>query len=89
MVQETFREFKIIKIIRYCREKMVDFNILIENATIVDGTGNKSYEDSGNQNDEVVTVVAIIGDADKRINAERLTAIPGLKDALVQFTMLL
>ena len=69
---------------------MVDFNILIENAKIVDDTGNKFYEGSiSNQNDKVVSVVAISGDADKIIIAETLTAVPGFKDALVRFTMLL
>ena len=69
---------------------MVDFNFFIENATIFDGTGNKSYEGSiGNQNDKVVSVFVIIGDADKIINTERLMAALGFKDALVRFTMLL
>ena len=61
---------------------MVDFNILIENATIVDGTGKKAYEGSiGIKDDKVVSIGAISGDADKRINAEGLTAVPGFIDS--------
>jgi N-acyl-D-amino-acid deacylase len=61
---------------------MVEFNILIENATIVDGTGNKAYEGSiGIKDDKVVSVGTISGDADKRINAEGLTAVPGFIDS--------
>lgn len=61
---------------------MDEFDILIQNATIVEGTGKKAYKGSIAV---VVDRVAAIGDvrgaAKKVVDAEGLTALPGFVDA--------
>jgi N-acyl-D-aspartate/D-glutamate deacylase len=50
---------------------MVEFDVLIENASIIDGTGKKEYEGSiGVKADKVVAVGDAKGDAVKTINSK-------------------
>jgi len=61
---------------------MSEFNILIENATIVDGTGRKAYSGNiGIKDDKITAVGAAKGDAETIIDAKGLTAVPGFIDA--------
>jgi len=59
-----------------------EFDILIKNATIVDGSGKKAYTGSvaivGNK---VKALGEVMGDAKKTIDATGLTAVPGFIDA--------
>ncbi|TET71175.1 hypothetical protein E3J39_05110 [Candidatus Bathyarchaeota archaeon] len=61
---------------------MSEFDVLIENARIVDGTGKHSYLGSiGVKGDKVAALGEVKGDAAKVINAEGLIASPGWIDA--------
>ena len=61
---------------------MTKFDILIKNATIVDGTGKKAYKGSiGVNGDKVVALGDVTGDAAETINAKGLIAAPGFIDA--------
>jgi N-acyl-D-aspartate/D-glutamate deacylase len=61
---------------------MNEYDVLIENATIVEGTGKKSYTGSiGVIGDRVTTLGETKGDAKKVIEAGGLTAFPGFVDA--------
>jgi len=61
---------------------MAEFDIMIKNATIVDGTGKKAYKGSiGVKGDKVTSLGNVKGDAEKTINAKELTATPGFIDA--------
>ena len=61
---------------------MAEYDVLIKNANIVDGTGKKAYEGSiGVQGDKVVALGDAKGDAKKTVNAKGLTATPGFIDA--------
>ncbi|TRO47747.1 amidohydrolase, partial [Candidatus Bathyarchaeota archaeon] len=61
---------------------MVEYDVLIENASIVDGTGRKEFRGSiGVKADRVAAVGDVDGDAVKTINAKGLKALPGFIDA--------
>ncbi len=61
---------------------MKEFDVLIKNATIVDGTGKKAYKGSvGVKGDKVAAVGEAKGDAARVIEAKGLTAVPGFIDA--------
>ena len=58
------------------------FDIVINDATIVDGTGKPAYEGSIGISDEKIAAVGDVeGDADKTVNGKSLTAVPGFIDA--------
>ena len=60
---------------------MVEFDILIKNANIVDGSGREAYKSSiAVEGDKVVGVGDISGDAKEVIDASDLTALPGIID---------
>ena len=60
----------------------MEYDYLIKNATIVEGTGKKAYEGSlAVKGDKVVETGAVKGDAAETIDAKGLTAIPGFIDA--------
>ena len=61
---------------------MEEFDILIENAAIVEGTGGAEYKGSlGVIGDKIVDLGDVKGDAKKVIDAKGLTALPGFVDA--------
>ena len=61
---------------------MNEYDILIENATIVDGSGKLAYKGSiGIKGDKVVSVGDVKGDYVKAIDAKGLTAVPGFIDS--------
>ena len=61
---------------------MDEYDILIENATIVDGSGKSAYKGSiGVKGDRVASVGDVKGDYVKAIDAKGLTAVPGFIDA--------
>ncbi len=61
---------------------MDEYDVLIKDATIVDGTGKKAYKGSiGVKGDRVAAVGKVKGDAVKTVDAEGLTAVPGFIDA--------
>lgn len=61
---------------------LTEFDVLIKNATIVDGTGKKAYEGSlGVEGDKIASVGEVKGDAVKEIDANGLVAVPGFIDA--------
>jgi len=61
---------------------MEEFDLLIKDATIVDGTGKPACKGSiGIKEDKVVAVGAVTGDAKETVDASRLTAIPGFVDS--------
>ena len=61
---------------------MDEYDVLIENADIVDGTGKAVYRGSiGVKGDRVVAVGDVKGDAGEVIDASGLTAVPGFVDA--------
>ena len=61
---------------------MPEFDVLIKNATIVEGTGKKAYKGSlAVKGDKVVETGAVKGDAAETIDARGLTAVPGFIDA--------
>ncbi len=60
----------------------MEYDVLIKNATIVEGTGRKAYK--GNiavKGDRVVETGGVKGDAAETIDAKGLTAVPGFIDA--------
>ncbi len=61
---------------------MTDYDILIKNAKIYEGTGKKPYSGSiGVKGDRVVSIGEATGDAERTIDAKGLTAVPGFIDA--------
>ncbi len=61
---------------------MAEFDVLIDNATIVEGTGRKAYKGSiGVKGDKVAAIGDVKGDARKVVDAKGLTALPGFVDA--------
>ena len=61
---------------------MEEFDLLIENATVVDGSGKPAYRASiGVRGDKVASVGDLKGDAKKTIDTEGLTAVPGFIDS--------
>ena len=61
---------------------MTEYDILIKNAKIYEGTGKKPYKGSiGVKGDKVESLGAVTGDAEKTIDAKGLTAVPGFIDA--------
>jgi len=61
---------------------MDEYDILIENATIVDGSGRQAYKASvATKGNKVAAVGSVKGDAKEVINASGLTAIPGIIDS--------
>ena len=61
---------------------MAEYDVLIENATIVDGTGKKAYKGSiGVKGDKVAAIGDAKGNAAKTVDAKGLTAVPGFVDA--------
>ena len=61
---------------------MTEYDVLIKDASIVDGTGKKPYMGSiGVTGDKVAAVGDVLGDAVKSIDAGGLTAVPGFIDA--------
>ena len=61
---------------------MVEFEVLIENASIIDGTGKKEYKGFiGVKADKVNTVGDVKGDSVRTIDANGLKALPGFIDA--------
>ncbi|MFP3950556.1 MAG: N-acyl-D-amino-acid deacylase family protein [Candidatus Bathyarchaeia archaeon] len=61
---------------------MSEFDYLIEDATIVEGTGKGAYEGSiGIKGDKVEALGDVRGDSEVVINAKGLTAVPGFIDA--------
>ena len=60
----------------------MEYDVLIKNATIVEGTGKKPYKGSlAVKGDRVVETGAVKGDAAETIDAKGLTAVPGFIDA--------
>jgi len=60
----------------------MEYDVLIKNATIVEGTGKKAYEGSlAVKGDKVVETGDVKGDAAETIDAKGLTAVPGFIDA--------
>ncbi|MCW4036765.1 MAG: amidohydrolase family protein, partial [Candidatus Bathyarchaeota archaeon] len=61
---------------------MANFDVLIENATIVEGSGKRAYEGSiGVKGDKVAALGDVKGDAVKTVEAKGLHALPGFIDA--------
>ena len=61
---------------------MDEIDVLIKNATIVEGTGKKAYKGSiGVKGDKVAALGEVKGDAKKTVDAKGLTATPGFIDA--------
>ena len=61
---------------------MDEYDVLIKNATIVEGTGKKAYKGSiGVKGSRISAIGDIKGDAEKEIEARGLTATPGFIDA--------
>jgi len=61
---------------------MDEFDVLIKNTTIVEGTGREAYKGSiGVAGDRVIAIADVKGDAKKVVDAEGLTALPGFVDA--------
>ena len=61
---------------------MTEYDILIKNATIYEGTGKKPYKGSiGVKGDRVESIGEVKGDAERTIDAKGLTAVPGFIDA--------
>ena len=61
---------------------MDEFDVLIQNASIVDGSGKPPYRGSiGIKGDKVVAVGDVTGDAKEVIDASKLTAVPGFIDS--------
>lgn len=61
---------------------MEEFDLLIKNAAIVDGSGKSAYKGAiGVKGDKVVAVGAVTGDAKEVIDASELTAMPGFIDS--------
>jgi len=61
---------------------VTEYDVLIKNTTIVDGTGRKSYKGSvGVKGDKILAVGNVKGDAVKEIDASNLTATPGFIDS--------
>lgn len=61
---------------------MDEFDTLIQNAMIVEGSGKEPYKGSiAIAGDKVAAIGMIKGDAKKVIDAEGLTAVPGFIDA--------
>ncbi len=61
---------------------MVEFDVLIENTTIVEGTGKGAYGGSiGVKGDRIAALGEVRGDAKKVVDAKGLTAVPGFIDA--------
>jgi N-acyl-D-amino-acid deacylase len=59
-----------------------EFDLLIKNATVVDGSGKPAYKASiGVKGDRVSSVGDVKGDAKKTIEAKGLTAVPGFIDS--------
>jgi len=62
--------------------QMDEYDVLINNAIIVEGTGQKAYKGSiGVKGDKVASLGDVKGDAEKTIDAKGLTATPGFIDA--------
>jgi N-acyl-D-amino-acid deacylase len=60
----------------------MEYDVLVKNATIVEGTGKKAYKGSlAVKGDRVVETGAVKGDAAETIDAKGLTAVPGFIDA--------
>ena len=60
----------------------MEYDYLIKNATIVEGTGKKAYRGAlGVKDDKVVALGEVKGDAVQTIDAKGLTALPGFIDA--------
>ena len=60
----------------------MEYDYLIKNTTIVEGTGKKSYKGSlAVKGDRVVETGGVKGDAAETIDAKGLTAVPGFIDA--------
>ncbi len=56
---------------------MTEFDVLIKNATIVEGTGKKAYKGYvGVKGDKVAALGEVRGDAAKTVEAKGLTAVP-------------
>ena len=61
---------------------MVEFDVLIQNAKIVEGTNSEVYSGSiGVVGEKIAAIGAVKGDAKKVVDAEGLTALPGFVDA--------
>ena len=61
---------------------VAEYDVLIKNAAIVDGTGRRSYKGSiGVKKDKIVAVGDAKGDAVREIDASGLTATPGFVDS--------
>ena len=61
---------------------MDEFDVLIQNAKIVEGTGREAYKGSiGVAGDRVAAIGDVKGDAKKVVDAKGLTALPGFIDA--------
>jgi len=61
---------------------MSEFDVLIQNARIVDGSGKPAYRGSiGVKGDRVLAVGDVKGDAKEVIDASKLTAVPGFIDS--------
>jgi N-acyl-D-amino-acid deacylase len=61
---------------------VTEFDVLIKNASIVEGTGKKAYKGSvGIKGDRVVALGDVKGDATETVEAMGLTAVPGFIDA--------
>jgi len=61
---------------------MSEFDVLIQNTTIVDGSGKPAYRGSiGVKGDKVVAVGDVVGDAKEVIDASKLMAVPGFIDS--------
>ena len=57
---------------------LVEFDLIIKNATIVDGSGKSAYKGSiGVKGDKVGSVGDVGGDTKEVIDAKGLTAVPG------------
>ncbi len=60
----------------------MEYDYLIKNATVVEGTGRKSYKGSlAVKGDKIVETGDVKGDAAETIDAKGLTAVPGFIDA--------
>ena len=61
---------------------MSEYDVLIKDATIVEGTGKKAYKGSiGVKRDKVAALGDVKGDSVKEIDAKGHTALPGFIDA--------
>jgi N-acyl-D-aspartate/D-glutamate deacylase len=59
-----------------------EFDVLVRDATVVDGSGKKAFTGSiGIRRGKVVEVGKVKGDTVKEIDAKGLTAVPGFIDA--------